>query len=243
MRRYRGIYSENKEKGAFVAALKAVFFDLDGLLADTEALHVFAYEAVGRYLKLNLDRGYICSFIGGPTRENIKRVMRDYNIAMDRFEEILKVRYDSYMEAIQNTVLDPMDGSLECIISVKNRSLKTALVTSSIRRHALAVLDNLARHSDHGTHLTSLFDTMVFGDELEHLKPAPDMYLEALKRLDTAPENAIVLEDSTFGVLAAKAAGLRVIAVPGPHTDGQDFSIADEVASSLHEVLEKKLIA
>lgn len=226
-----------------MAELKAVLFDLDGLLADTEELHVIAYEAVGSYLKLDLDRTYICSFIGGPTRENIKRVMRDFGIPMDRFEEILKVRYDSYMEAIRNTALKPMDGALECLTSVKNRSLKTALVTSSIREHALAVLDNLAKHSEHGTHLTSLFDAMVFGDELEHLKPAPDMYIEALKRLETASEHGIVLEDTTFGVLAAKTAGLKVIAVPGPHTDGQDFSIADEVASSLHQVVERNLIA
>jgi len=226
-----------------VAALKAVLFDLDGLLADTEELHITAYEAVGRYLKIGLDRTYICSFIGGPTRENIKRVMRDFGIPMDRFDEILKVRYDNYMEAIRNTALEPMDGALECIVSVKDRSLKSALVTSSIREHALAVLDNLAQHTDHGTNLGLLFDTMVFGDELEHLKPAPDMYIEALKRLDTVSENGIVLEDSTFGVLSAKAAGLRVIAVPGPHTEGQDFSIADEVASSLKEVLERRLIA
>jgi HAD superfamily hydrolase (TIGR01509 family) len=223
--------------------LKAVFFDLDGLLADTEELHVFAYEAVGTYLQLGLDRTYICSFIGGPTRENIKRVMRDYDIPMDRFEEILEVRYDSYMEAIKNTALKAMDGALECIMEVKNRSLKAALVTSSIRMHALAVLDNLARHTDHGTHLASLFDAMVFGDELEHLKPAPDIYLEAMKRLGTIPEHGIVLEDSTFGVLAAKRAGLRVIAVPGPHTDGQDFGIADEIAASLHEVLDRNLLS
>ena len=136
-----------------------------------------------------------------------------------------------------------MDGALACILSVREKSLKTALVTSSIRKHALAVLDNLAQHSEHGTNLASLFDAMVFGDELTHLKPAPDMYIEALKRLNTAPENGIVLEDSTFGVLAAKAAGLRVIAVPAPHTDGQDFSIADDVASSLNEVLDRNLIA
>jgi HAD superfamily hydrolase (TIGR01509 family) len=225
-----------------VERLKAVFFDLDGLLADTEELHVIAYEAVGTYLQLGFDRTYICSFIGGPTRENIKRVMRDYDISMDRFEEILKVRYDSYMEAIERTALKAMDGALECILDVKKRSLSTALVTSSIRMHALAVLDNLASHTDHGTHLASLFDTMVFGDELEHLKPAPDIYIEAMKRLGITPEQGIVLEDSTFGVRAARRARLKVIAVPGPHTDGQDFSIADEVAATLHEVLERNLL-
>jgi len=226
-----------------VAELEAVFFDLDGLLADTEELHITAYEAVGRYLEIGLDRAYICSFIGGPTRENIKRVMREHAVPMDRFDEVLKVRYDSYMEAIRNTPLEPMDGALDCIYNVKDRAMKSALVTSSIREHALAVLDNLAQHTDHGMDITTLFDAMVFGDELEHLKPAPDIYIEALKRLYILPERGVALEDSAFGVLSAKRAGLSVIAVPGPHTEGQDFSMADKVASSLAEVVERRLIA
>lgn len=226
-----------------MAELEAVLFDLDGLLADTEELHVTAYEAVGGYLDIDLDRVYICSFIGGPTRENIKRVMRDYAVPMDRFDEILKVRYDSYMAAIRSTPLEPMYGALDCILDVKERAFKSALVTSSIREHALAVLDNISQHADHERDIAALFDAMVFGDELEHLKPAPDIYIEALQRLTTVAERGVALEDSAFGVLSAKRAGLRVIAVPGPHTEGQDFSMADAVASSLAEVVERRLIA
>jgi HAD superfamily hydrolase (TIGR01509 family) len=125
---------------------------------------------------------------------------------------------------------------------MRDRALKTALVTSSIHKHALAVLENLRRHTNHGVDFTALFDAMVFGDELKHVKPAPDMYIEAMQRLSTTAERGIALEDSTFGVLSAKSAGLRVIAVPGPHTGGQDFSMADDVASSLKEVLERRLI-
>jgi HAD superfamily hydrolase (TIGR01509 family) len=221
---------------------KAVFFDLDGLLADTEELHVAAYEAVGRYLNVALDRGYICSFIGGPTRENIKKVMRDYGIPMERFEEILKVRYDSYLIAIGESTLSLMNGAHLCLKHARDRGYKTALVTSSIRQHTLAVLDNISKNARRNGDVTVYFDAMVFGDEIEHLKPSPDIYLEAIKRLETSPEAGIALEDSAFGVLAAKKAGLTVIAVPGPHTDGQNFDMADRVVSSLSEVLEQGLI-
>jgi beta-phosphoglucomutase-like phosphatase (HAD superfamily) len=220
----------------------AVLFDLDGLLADTEELHIYAYEAVGTYLGTPLARGYICSFIGGPTRENVKRVMRDFNVPMERFEEVLKVRYDSYVDAIARTVLRPMEGSLDCVLEVKERKYKTGLVTSSIRAHAMAVLQNLSNHWNSGRDIASLFDVTVFGDEIEHLKPAPDIYLEAVRRLGSSPESCTALEDSEFGVISAKRAGLYVIAVPGPHTKDQHFRSADVVAGSMTEVLERGLI-
>jgi HAD superfamily hydrolase (TIGR01509 family) len=222
--------------------LEAVTFDLDGLLADTEELHVYAYEAVGTYLCTPLPRDYICSFIGGPTRENIKKVMRDFNIPQERFEEVLKVRYDSYVEAISKTLLHPMEGALECVQDVKMKKYRTALVTSSIREHAMAVLQNISSRWNSGRDILQFFDATVFGDEIEHLKPAPDIYLEAMRRLGAAPERGLALEDSEFGVLAAKRAGLYVIAVPGPHTNSQQFASADLVADSLTKVLQQGLI-
>jgi beta-phosphoglucomutase-like phosphatase (HAD superfamily) len=125
---------------------------------------------------------------------------------------------------------------------VKDRGLKTALVTSSIEENTRAVLRNVSDHEAPDRDLAALFDAMVFGNEIEHLKPSPDIYIEALRRIDTPATHALALEDSSFGVLAAKKAGLRVIAVPGPHTDGQDFVMADEVATSLTDVLERGLI-
>jgi beta-phosphoglucomutase-like phosphatase (HAD superfamily) len=221
---------------------EAVLFDLDGLFADTEELHVYAYEAVGTYLHAPLTRDYICSFIGGPTRENVKKVMRDFNSPPERFEEVLKVRYDSYVDAISKTVLHPMEGALECVLDVKKKKYRTALVTSSIREHAMAVLQNISSRWNSGRDILQLFDVTVFGDEIEHLKPAPDIYLDAMHRLGAAPEAGLALEDSEFGVLAAKRAGLYVIAVPGPHTNSQHFTKADVVADSLTEVLRRGLI-
>ncbi|MGQ9615011.1 MAG: HAD family hydrolase [Spirochaetota bacterium] len=222
--------------------IDAVMFDLDGLLADTEDFHVIAYDAVAKSLGIKLPRDYIISFIGAPTVVNLKRLMMDYGIPESRFEELLKVRYDRYSEIIRTIPLAPMDGALECIVTMRNRGFKTALVTSSLREHSIGVLENISKHSSPGVDIKNLFDIMVFGDEIKELKPAPDIYLEAVKRLKTRPERCIALEDSEAGVASAKAAGLIVIAVPCPHTKEQKFDRADFVVSSLNEVLKLSLL-
>ena len=222
--------------------IDAVMFDLDGLLADTEDFHVLAYDAVAIALGIKLPRDYIISFIGAPTFVNLRRLMRDFGIPESRFEELLKIRYDRYTEIVRTTPLDPMDGALECIITMRNRGFKTALVTSSLREHSLAVLENISKHSSPGVDIKNLFDIMVFGDEIKELKPAPDIYIEAVARLKTNPERCIALEDSEAGVASAKAAGLIVIAVPCPHTKEQKLEKADLIVPSLHEVLKLSIL-
>ncbi len=216
---------------------EAVFFDLDGLLVDTEGIHVRAYEEMGGYLGIELAADYVNTFIGAPTKENIKRIMRDHNIPVERYEQILKIRYDRYAELVRKIPLSPMDGAVECVLRAKEKGYRTALVTSSIREHSLAVLDNITRHSDSNIDIAAYFDTMVFGDDIPRQKPEPDIYHEAVNRLDTTPDAAVALEDSEAGVAAAKTAGVHVIAVPCHNTRGQDFTRADKIVESLQDIL------
>jgi beta-phosphoglucomutase-like phosphatase (HAD superfamily) len=88
--------------------------------------------------------------------------------------------------------------------------------------------------------LSGAFETMVSGDEVARGKPAPDGFLLAARRLAVDPERCVVVEDSRNGVLAGKAAGMTVAAVPGPTTSHEDFSPADLVLPSL-EALPKAL--
>ncbi len=216
--------------------LEAIFFDLDGLLADTEDLHVFAYRKIAQKLGIELSQEYIFSFIGAPTSVNMKKIMHDFHIPEEKFEELLLLRYQSYLDTVNNTPLTLMEGAIECIRYVRERGLKTALVTSSTKEHSQAVFNNILQNSFLHTSLTNFFDCMVFGDDIENLKPAPDIYMEAIKRLRSTPERGIALEDSEAGVIAAKSAGLKVIAVPGPHTRDQNFNKADRILSSLEDV-------
>jgi HAD superfamily hydrolase (TIGR01509 family) len=219
---------------------KAILFDLDGLLADTEHLHVLAYDRVARRLGIKLNREYINAFIGIATRENIIKIMNDFQIPEKRFDEILELRYESYHNIVKETPLFPMEGAVECVQKAEKTNLKRGLVTSSLREHALSVLENISRNYGENNHINMVefFDVMVFGSDVVRLKPEPDIYVEATRRLKLAPESCIAIEDSEAGVISAKKAGLTVIAVPNVHTRRQEFYMADYILNSLHEVLD-----
>ena len=84
--------------------------------------------------------------------------------------------------------------------------------------------------------MIDFFDVKIFGNEVKKLKPEPDIYAEAAKRVNIKPEKCLVLEDSQSGVISAKRAGMFVIAVPNIHTLNQNFDTADLVVSSLLDV-------
>ncbi len=219
--------------------IKAVAFDLDGLLANTEDLHVLAYMEVAKYTGIKLTEDYIYSFIGRATRENIEQIIRDFNITDYTSDELLNLRYDCFQNVVKKTPLLPMDGAVECAEQVKRKNLKRLLVTLSMKTHALSVLENISQHlsgSNGNIDFTNYFHAMVFGNNITHPKPAPDIYLEAVKKIDVKADECVALEDSEAGVLSAKNAGLHVIAVPNKHTHLHDFRAADRVAVSLHEV-------
>lgn len=216
--------------------IEAVFFDLDGLLADTEDVHYKSYNIVAGHLGIVLSKKYMRAFYGVATRENIKMIIKDFNIKDHRYEDILKLRYDSYHSLIKETPLSPMEGAEVCIEKIMACNLKSGLVTSSMKNHALTVLKNISRHFSATGNLAEFFNVMVFGSEITHLKPAPDIYTEAVRRLNIDPAKCAALEDSEAGVISAKRAGLFVVAVPNQHTNGQNFGMADLSASSLLDV-------
>jgi beta-phosphoglucomutase-like phosphatase (HAD superfamily) len=230
-------------KGNSLSRFDAALFDLDGLLADTEDLHVAAYREVARHLGITLDGEYINAFIGVSTRDNVKRIMKDFGIPANRFDEILRLRYDRYHDIVKRSRLQPMDGALECVKRAGDSGMKRALVTSSMKDHAISVLESIsARAGFNGGGLVDSFDAMVFGSEIERLKPEPDIYLEALRRLGTSGEGCVVFEDSEAGVIAAKRARLFTVAVPNVHTRHQNFDVADLRFSSLRDVLTAGLL-
>lgn len=215
--------------------LKAALFDLDGLIADTESLHVSSYHKMANDMGIKLNDEYIHSFIGVATKDNVKRIIKDFNINKN-FEDVLKLRYQYYIKEIRNSNLKPMEGAKETIIFLRDHGLKTALVTSSIKEQAIEVLKKIfpddVYYSKEEFKLR-LFDFMIFGDDVKHSKPDPEIYIKASKLLRVEPNYCIVFEDSSAGVISAKSAGMYVIAVPNYHTKNQDFSKADYKINSL----------
>ncbi len=216
--------------------IEAVFFDLDGLLADTEGLHLQAYHIMAGHMGIVPTTEYLQSFFGAATSENVSRIMKEFNVTEHSFEDMLKLRLDSYHTLVKTTPLYPMEGAEACIKIIQENDIRRALVTSSIKELAVSVLENISKHISINCSLIDFFDVMIFGNEIKKSKPEPDIYAEAAKRINIIPERCVVLEDSQAGVISAKKAGMFVIAVPNVHTLNQKFDMADKVVSSLFDV-------
>ena len=206
--------------------IQAVIFDMDGLMVDSEPLQT---EATISFLKrhghtFNVDDR--SDMVGRKTIEALAMVKQKYQIPMT-LEDIFRERESIYLELVHHKL--EMQAGLESLLRrLKEAGYAIALASSGYREYVNLVLDKF--------HLREFFQTMVTGDEAQEGKPSPEIFLMAAKRLGVSPAACLVLEDAQHGVLAAKRAGMRCIAVPNSITEHQDFSLADVVVSSLDEV-------
>jgi HAD superfamily hydrolase (TIGR01509 family) len=206
---------------------KALIFDFDGLILDTESAQYKAWgETYAEYgLPLPLERWVAC--VGtdwdafNPYKdleERTKALGRPFDRAA------LKLRKDARaVELIGH--LQPLPGVVELIRAAKADGCKLGVASSSSRSWVQGHLERLG--------LWSLFDAVRTSEDVAKVKPAPDLYLSCLQALGVPVSEAIVLEDSPNGVKAAKAAGIYTIACPNPVTRGLDFSHADRVVEAL----------
>jgi HAD superfamily hydrolase (TIGR01509 family) len=147
-------------------------------------------------------------------------------------DDLVKKKRD-HLIALVRTEGRGLPGVPEIPLRLRDTGLRLGLVSASARAVIDAILDTVG--------LRRAFETIVSGDEVARSKPAPDAYLMAARRLAADPERCFVVEDSRSGVLAAKAAGMTVAAVPSLASSHEDFSPADLVLPTL-EALPKVLV-
>ena len=208
--------------------IEALIFDMDGLLVDSEPL---AARAMDDFLaRYGFERRAEIheQLLGRRLPEALAIVKAGY--AMEHPIEELIERYGELRLAALRGVVAPMPGAGEIIAFGRGAGLKLALATSGMRAHADLSLTE--------TGLAGRFDAEVTGDEVAKGKPAPDLFLLAAERLGVEPAACIVFEDAPAGVMAAKAAGMRVVAVPTElnrdHVVGLD---PDAVVPDLHAAI------
>src|SRR5262245_802467 len=211
-------------------AIGAILFDMDGVLMDSEPLHLRATQlALGDRGRSFTERDNL-AFVGATDPE-VFRVLRILFDLEAPLTELVNRKREHLIRLI-GTEGRPLPGVPEVPLRLRKAGLRLGLVSASARPVIDSVLEAVALHR--------AFDTVVSGDEVARGKPAPDGFLMAARRLAIDPERCLVVEDSRNGVLAGKAAGMTVAAVPGSTTSGQDFSPADLILPSL-EALPKVL--
>jgi HAD superfamily hydrolase (TIGR01509 family) len=188
-----------------VSAVAALVLDMDGLMLDTEPTYRASWQRAAAELGYEItDQGYE-AFIGRRTEDAEGELERRTGptFAMDRF----RARWPVIWHEIAAAGIARRPGLDELLDFATRRDLPLAIATST--RRALMELTLRAGGLD-----ARRFVVIVTGDQVAHGKPAPDIYLEAARRLAVAPAACVALEDSDAGVLSASHAGMTALMVP-----------------------------
>jgi sugar-phosphatase len=206
--------------GARVAT-SAVLCDLDGTLIDSLPSLREAYRRFVADHAPDADAPPFERWNGTALRDVVRGL--ELELSLDGGHDQLLEQYLALLEHsyVGHSALAP--GALDLLDDVRARGLRTAIVTSAPRAMTMRVLERCA--------LLDRADTVVTGDDVDQAKPSPAGYLEALRRLGVAADNAIAVEDSPAGAQAAIAAGLRCIVIAGDGTDSAWITASGAQAS------------
>jgi HAD superfamily hydrolase (TIGR01509 family) len=204
----------------------AVVFDFDGLLMDTESAMLQSWQYEWHQHGLELDLGTFWVNHGGDvTDERYRQLAAAVGPSYDKqSSHARRVAYRD--DLISGLGLRP--GLAAWLRDARAGGFRLAVASSSPRHWVSTLLTGIGK--------LNCFDVFACGDEVALPKPSPEVYLLALDRLHVAAGQAVAIEDAPHGAAAAKAAGLRCIAIPNPHAAADSFDAADLVLTSAADV-------
>jgi HAD superfamily hydrolase (TIGR01509 family) len=207
--------------------LKAVIFDLDGVLVDTEALHYRAWvEALKKFGVKFTEKEYM-DYVGQGIRQIAHDLAERYGLDFDKFFSERRRLGSEIIDAEKKPRIMPF--AKEALEFFRESKMKMALASGGYRDG----VDTKVSRSG----LAGYFGAIVSLSDVGYGKPHPDVYIEASKMLGVRPEECLAFEDTAAGVQSAKSAGMTCFAIPNRFTENQDFSIADRVFPSLKEAM------
>ena len=204
--------------------IRAVIFDMDGLMIDTESLYWAAGREVARRYGKEVADATLGRMMGRSPIDSMRVFATELGID-ENYSKLLEERDVKVFTRMKEGVTQ-MPGLLVVLVQLKPR-FRLGICTSARPPFVAVALERLG--------IERYFDAIQTSHGVVHGKPDPEIYLKAMARLDARPEECVVLEDSSNGALAAKRAGAYTIAVPSVYTRDQDFSFVDYVATDLKD--------
>jgi len=218
-----------------MAELKAVIFDLDGLLFDSHFLHYKSWQRLADELGLNFDEKMGDTYRGMERSECMRIMYEEFNgqtaPPIDKINELTDKKNVYYLELLDNATADDLllPGSVELLKSLRDEDI--GIVIASGSKNAKQVI----KHAG----FKSLVDTIIDRFDVENTKPDPAIFLEAIKATGFPAENSVGIEDALLGVEALRGAGLKSIGV-GHYVDTADLHV-EKIADLTIEMMRKLL--
>lgn len=208
--------------------IDTVIFDFDGLLVDTEIIACEIYHQIlDKHGFVFTKEEYTQYYSGKTDTLNTENIINHYHLPYT-IEELLQMTFE-LEEKISSKGVKLKPGTKELLAYLKSNHYKIAVATSSFKEHVVNIFE------DHN--ILDYFDVFTCLEDVTHSKPHPEVFLKALKMLNTKKKNAIILEDSENGILAANNASIPVICIPDmkmPASEYLDKTLA--VYRSLNDV-------
>ncbi len=207
--------------------LKAVIFDMDGVIIDSEPMHARAALLALQKYKAEITIDYVEGFIGSTTYYMCQRMVEDLQLQTTP-EELLRTNEEMKRLLLSTEGHTVVPYVIDLIKDLYQHGIMLTIASSSSPEEIEEVMDSLE--------IRNYFRGFVSGVNVPNPKPAPDIFLEAAKRLEVSPEECLVIEDSYHGVTAANAAGVSCIGLVNPHSGNQDLSKAALLVEGFEEV-------
>lgn len=209
-------------------SLKAVLFDMDGVIVDTEPIHKKAYFKMFEHFDLNVSEELYSSFAGASTQRVCNTVIDEFNlkIGADEMESVKRKYFKNFFDNDED--FGTVKGVKELIEHYHNNEIVLILATSASHTTINMVF---ARFN-----LKPYFKAVISGTDLKESKPNPEIFIKAAELSGFPKNECIVIEDSTNGITAAHHAGIFCAAYNGGKTQMQDYSKANIVVTDFSEL-------
>lgn len=207
--------------------LAAIIFDMDGVIVDSEPLHLRAWQANLREFGVEYTENDHHNFLGRKDIYMAGEICRKFKLPLSDLELVHR-KETAYLNLLQQHAI-ARPGALSILNYVREVSLPCALASSATIPTIKLTMKVLA--------IENYFQSITSGDEVGSGKPSPDIFLLAAKRLQVEPSACLVVEDTLNGIRAAKRAGMYCVGIPCEATANQDHSEADQRLASLDELV------
>ena len=213
--------------------IKAVIFDMDGVIVNSEPLHKKAYYNMFKDFKLDVSERLYESFTGKSTYSICEQLCLKFNLSITPYELVNSKRKHFKYIFENDKSFKMIDGAFELIKDYYKNNLKLVLASSA----SMLTINKVFEKFD----LDKFFVAKISGADLKQSKPNPEIFLKAAKISGHNKKDCIVIEDSTNGIIAANSAGIFCVGYKSKNSINQNYSLADLVISNFNQICFKEI--